>query len=68
MKATASHVTASKKVSQELEIRVEQAVDAFMEEIDQLLAEESFHYAKSLEFSKQLEPLGEAGTKNYLLN
>ena len=57
MKATASHKIGSKKVAQDLEIRVEQAVDAFMEGVDQLLAEESFHHAKAFKFSQPLESL-----------
>lgn len=68
MKTLASKSTVPQKISHDLEMRVNQAVDAFMKGIDQLLAEEHLPVSKPLDFSKQVDSLEWSKPKGYLLN
>lgn len=68
MKAITSETILSKKISQELEMRVDQAVDAFMKGIEQLLVEESFQVSKPLHFSKQIDHQEWLEPQGYILN
>ena len=68
MKAFASKTIVPQTISHDLESRVNQAVDAFMKGVDQLLAEEHFPASPPVDFSRSFHSIEWIRPKGYILN